>query len=303
MNYEETMLALCERDDRVVVMTAENRSAIRNLPPKIGDRFLDVGICEQTMIGMAAGLALRGRIPVCHALATFLVLRAYEFIRDDIGIPRLPVKLVGSVPGFLSEANGPTHQAIEDVAVLRVIPHMQILCPADDVELPQALAAAVDSPDPCYLRYCLRPAAVEHRTPFRIGEAETLAEGDDVTLLVYGMLLREAAEARAVLEQQGLSVGLVNVRTPKPLDEQTILRAASRSRMLVTIEDHFQTGGLYSALCELLVGNGVGARVLPIALHEKWFVPAMLKDVLEIEGFTGPALARRIAARLAESRS
>jgi transketolase len=284
MNYEETMLSLCQRDDRVVVMTAENRSAIRNLPPKIGNRFVDVGICEQTMIGMAAGLALRGRIPVCHALATFLVFRAYEFIRDDVGIPRLPVKLVGSVPGFLSEANGPTHQAIEDIALMRVIPHMQILCPADDVELPQA-----------------RAAAVEHKTPFRIGAAETFAEGDDVTLLVYGMLLREAAEARALLVKQGLSVGLVNVRTPKPLDENAVLRAAARSNMLVTIEDHFQTGGLYTAVAELLVSNGVGCQVLPLALHEKWFVPAMLADVLEVEGFTGEHIAHQVSIRVERS--
>src|SRR6476620_6530455 len=122
-----------------MVLTAENRAAIRNLPAKIGDRFIDVGIAEQTMIGMAAGLALRGRIPVCHALATFLTLRAFEFIRTDVGIAKLPVKLVGSVPGFLSEGNGPTHQAIEDIALMRGIPNMQVFCPADERELVQML--------------------------------------------------------------------------------------------------------------------------------------------------------------------
>src|SRR5271166_5824977 len=105
MNYEQTLLALAEANPALVVMTAENRAAIRNLPAPLGPRFIDVGICEQTLIGAAAGLALRGRIPVCHALATFLTLRAFEFIRTDVGIGGLPVKLVGGVPGFLSDGN------------------------------------------------------------------------------------------------------------------------------------------------------------------------------------------------------
>ncbi|MCL2451153.1 MAG: transketolase, partial [Polyangiaceae bacterium] len=164
--YEDRLVSLAETDPRIVVMTAENRAAIRNLPARLGARFVDVGICEQTMIGAAAGLALRGRIPVCHALATFLTLRAFEFIRTDVGIARLPVKLVGAVPGFLSDGNGPTHQAIEDVALMRSIPHMQIVCPADEVELVAALPHVVASPDPCYVRYNAMPAAAPHTAPF-----------------------------------------------------------------------------------------------------------------------------------------
>src|SRR5207245_579692 len=140
-------------DPRVVVMTAENRAAIRALPEKLGARFIDVGICEQTMVGAAAGLALRGRVPVVHALATFLTMRAFEFIRTDVGIGRLPVKLVGGVPGFLSDANGPTHQAIEDVALMRGIPGMEIVCPTDEEELAAALPEILQSPRPAYIRY------------------------------------------------------------------------------------------------------------------------------------------------------
>src|SRR5262249_56995043 len=103
-------------------MTVENRAAIRNLPKELGERFIDVGICEQTLIGAASGLALRGRIPVVHALASFLTLRAFEFIRTDIGIPGLPVKLIGALPGLLSESNGPTHQSLEDIALMRTVP-------------------------------------------------------------------------------------------------------------------------------------------------------------------------------------
>src|SRR4029078_12140725 len=133
--YETLLATLAEADPRLVVMTAENRAAIRNLPPRLGARFVDVGICEQTMVGMAAGLALRGRVPVVHALATFLTLRAFEFIRTDVGIGKLPGKLGGGGPGLLSEANGPTHQAIDDIAVMRAIPGMEIVCPSDEAEL------------------------------------------------------------------------------------------------------------------------------------------------------------------------
>src|SRR5262245_6660851 len=134
-SYEQQLSALAMANEDVIVMTAENRAAIRSLPAAIGPRFVDVGICEQTMIGMAAGLALRGRVPVVHALAAFLTMRAFEFIRTDVGIGHLPVKLIGGVPGFLSEANGPTHQAIEDIGLMRLIPQMQIVCPADEEEL------------------------------------------------------------------------------------------------------------------------------------------------------------------------
>jgi transketolase len=297
--YEDTLLAIAEKDPRVVVVTAENRAAIRGLPARLGDRFVDVGICEQTMIGMAAGMALRGRVPVCHALATFLTLRAFEFIRTDVGIARLPVKLVGAVPGFLSDGNGPTHQAIEDIALMRAIPHMQIVCPADEAELVAALPAVVASGEPCYMRYVGTKPAVEHRAPFEIGRAEVLSEGGDVSILTYGFLLREAEVARRLLEQEGVRVRLINMRTLRPFDAPTVLRAAAESKLLVTVEDHFLVGGLYSIVCELLVSSGVRARVLPLALEERWFKPARLDDVLSFERFDGASIAARVRSQLA----
>jgi transketolase len=274
-------------------MTAENRAAIRGLPPKLEGRFIDVGICEQTMIGAAAGLALRGRIPICHALSTFLVLRAFEFVRTDVGIPGLPVKLVGAVPGFLSEANGPTHQAIEDIGILRGIPRMQIVCPADEQELLQALPKIVESPHPVYVRYNASKAVVSH-SDYEIGKAETLSEGSDVTILTYGFLLKEAVTARSILEDKGLSVRLVNLRSLKPIDEKVLLRAAKETKLVVTLEDHFLAGGLHSILAEVLLKHQTTCKVLPIALEEKWFKPALLADVLAHEGFTGEQIAARI---------
>jgi transketolase len=131
-----------------------------------------------------------------------------------------------------------------------------------------------------------------------MGRAEVLAEGSDVTLLTYGLMLREAEVARRRLEADGVSVRLVNVRTLRPIDRGAILRAAAESKLLVTIEDHLQVGGLYSIVCELLVESGVAARVLPVALDARWFKPALLDDVLAHEGFDGPGLADRVRAAL-----
>ncbi|HYN40485.1 MAG TPA: transketolase, partial [Thermoanaerobaculia bacterium] len=151
--YESVLRDSALADERVVVLTAENRAAIRGLPASLGERFVDFGICEQTMVGAAAGLALRGRIPVAHALATFLTMRPFEFIRTDVGIPGLPVKLVGYVPGVLSEANGPTHQALEDVSLMRGIPGMKVFSPGDLPDLLLGLPAVIADPSPWYVRF------------------------------------------------------------------------------------------------------------------------------------------------------
>src|ERR1700749_2905650 len=152
MTYEQLLIQTALADERYVVMTAENRALVRNVPAVLENRFIDTGITEQTMVGMAAGLALRGRIPIIHALAPFLTMRAFEFIRTDVGIANLPVKLCGFIPGFLSDGNGPTHQAIEDVSILRGIPGMEVYCPAAEEDLVQLLPAIWRSPGPAYVR-------------------------------------------------------------------------------------------------------------------------------------------------------
>lgn len=299
MRYEAVLRDLALADDRFVVMTAENRAPIRNLPAILGERFVDVGIAEQTLIGAAAGLALRGRIPVCHALATFLTMRPFEFIRTDVGIPRLPVKLVGWVPGLLSEANGPTHQALEDVALMRGIPGMNVFCPGDEDDLVLGLPEVLASPAPTYVRYCGRPAAVVHR-PFRLGEAEVLRDGRDVAILTYGTLLTEAVGAADLLSEAGLSTRLVNLRTLAPLDEEIVLAAVAETRLTVTLEDHFGTGGLRTILAELLLARRVMGRVLSVGLESRWFRPALLPDVLATEDLTPAALADRVRSALKE---
>lgn len=299
MNYEATLRELVMADDKYIVMTAENRAAIRNLPGVLNGRFLDTGITEQTMIGMAAGLALRGRVPIAHALAAFLTMRAFEFVRTDVGLGQLPVKLVGGVPGFLSDGNGPTHQAIEDISLMRGIPGMQIFCPADEAELVLGLPHFLASPHPVYIRHNNLPTTIEHDAHFEIGQAEQVRNGRDVTILVYGMLFREALAASELLAAQGISVRLLNLRTVWPVDETAVLAAARETKLLVTLEDHFLTGGLFSIVSELLVRRGLRANVLPIALENRWFQPALLDDVLAYEGFTAPQLAQKIQNYLA----
>ena len=295
--YEDILKSLVERDERFMVITAENRAPIRNLPALIGNRFIDTGITEQTMIGMCAGLALRGRIPVAHALASFLTMRAFEFIRTDIGIPALPVKVVGYVPGFLSDGNGPTHQAIEDIALMRGIPGMNIFCPADGHDMAVALETILLHPSPFYIRYNNRKPVYAHDDAFSIGRAELVMDGSDVTILTYGFLFSEAYQAAQLLKASDISVRLVNLRTLKPVDEELIVRCAKETRLVVTLEDHLTTGGLYSIVAEILLRQRTPAHVMPLSL-KSWFRPGRLNEVLEYEGFTPQQIAENIQKKL-----
>jgi transketolase len=299
MTYEELLIQTALEDERIIVMTAENRALVRNASKVLGARFVDTGITEQTMVGMAAGLALRGRIPIVHALAPFLTMRAFEFIRTDVGIAHLPVKLSGYIPGFLSDGNGPTHQSIEDVSIMRGIPGMEVYCPADEDDLVKMLPHIWHSPAPAYTRINHRKGSYTH-TRYQPGKAEVVAEGKDLTLLVYGFLFENALQAKALLEEEGLSVGLVNMRSLKPVDEEAILRAAAGSRRLVTIEDHLQTGGLYSIVAEVLLSRRMTAAVTPLSLGERWFRPGLLGQVLETEGFTPEKIAAAARQEAAE---
>ena len=296
--YAAALAALAEADPDVVVMTAENRAHLNGIPERLGSRFVDVGIAEQTLVGAAAGLALRGRKPVVHALAAFLTMRAFEFIRTDVGLAGLPVTLVGYVPGFLSEANGPTHQAVEDVALMRAIPGMQIVCPADEAELVQALAAVVASRTPSYIRFCAAPPVVTGHARFELGRAETLRAGDGVTLLTYGLLVGVALAAAERLEARAVPARVVNLRSLVPIDAGAVLAAARETSLLVTLEDHRPTGGLHSIVAELLVAHGLGRRTLALGIGDRGFRPALLDDALACESFTPNRIAGRVIEAL-----
>jgi transketolase len=294
--WEAALAAAAAVDDRLVVMTAENRATIPSLPRVLGRRFIDVGIAEQTLVGAAAGLALRGRRPVIHALAAFLTMRAFEFVRTDLGVAGLPVVLVGFVPGLLSEANGPTHQALEDVALMRGIPGMRVFCPRDAEELAEALPRILEDPHPWYVRYCgLSEPDAGPRTPFLPGRAEWLAQAEGgVALLSYGFLVREAVVARHLLEARGVPVTLLHLRSLAPVDEAALDAAVGSAHLVVTLEDHFRRGGLHAIVLERIHATRSTARLLPLDLDDRWFRPGKLADVLRHERLSGSLVASRI---------
>jgi transketolase len=298
MNYEQLLEKLVKEDERFVIMTSENRAAIRNLPDKIGNRFIDTGITEMTQIGMAAGLALRGRIPVTHALSSFLTMRAFEFIRTDVGILNLPVKIVGGASGLLSEANGPTHQALEDVSLMRGIPNVNVFCPADEDDLMKCTESVLLSPAPYYIRYNNRKPHYKHSKDFIEGKAEIISDVNYVTLLTYGVLFSEALEVRSLLEGYGIKTGLINLRTLKPIDEEIIIKCLNRSHLTVTIEDHFLTGGLNTILSEVALKYNITGKVLPFAFDDRWFKPALFKDILIYEKLSPASITEKILFEL-----
>jgi len=295
--YEDALIELAGSDHRVVVLTAENRAAIRGVPQALGDRFIDVGIAEQTLIGAAAGLALSGRIPVVHGLAAFLTMRAFEFCRTDVALHDLPVKLVGFIPGLASDGNGPTHQAIEDVGLMRLIPGMRVFCPADVADLVAALPAIIADPHPWYVRYCDAPAPVGHG-PLTSATAEVLLEGNDVGLITYGLAVTPTLEAAHLLAESGIGARVVAMRTVEPVDIEA-LDAALRLPLCVTVEDHLTRGGLASIVAERALATRTVPEHLAIGL-ETWFTPATRSHVLSAEGFTGPRIAERVLARWKE---
>jgi transketolase len=176
---------------------------------------------------------------------------------------------------------------------MRGIPNVNVFSPADEEDMLKGLRKVFESPSPFYMRYNTVKAVVEH-SDFEIGKAETFGSGTDVAILVHGFLFTQAFRAKEILESQGFSVRLINIRTPKPIDENAILKTVDECKLIVTIEDHFITGGLYTILAEVLLRNNKTAKVLPFALMNKWFKPGLLNDVLEYEGFTSKQIAEKI---------
>jgi len=294
MTYEDKLIEIVNSNSNIMVLTAENRAAIRNLSGKVGSKFLDTGINEMTLVGVSAGLALRGIVPVTHAISAFLTMRSFEFIRTDVGYPNLPVKLVGSFAGFLSDANGPTHQALEDIALMRVIPNLNIFCPADNDDLIKGLEKVIKSPNPFYIRYNNRDTGFSHNEEFEIGKAEFFGEHGDISIIVYGALFFECFNTMKILQNNGLKVNVINLRTVKPADEKLIADSLNNNKLIVTVEDHFVTGGLNSIVSEIAVQKKITAEIMPIGFNNKWFKPLMFKDAIEYEGFSPEKLSDRI---------
>ncbi len=254
--YGEALVELGKKNNNVVVLDADlSKSTKTNLFQKeFPERHINAGIAEANLMGMAAGFATCGRIPFASTFAMFAAGRAFEQIRNTIAYPKLNVKIAPTHSGISVGEDGGSHQAIEDIALMRAIPGMVVLCPCDAVETKKMVAAAAEYEGPVYLR--LGRLDVETILPenynFQIGVANTLKDGKDVTIISTGLLTQEALLAAEELEKQNVSVRVINVGTIKPLDGETILKAAQETKFIITAEEHSVIGGLGSAVSEFL---------------------------------------------------
>ena len=257
--YGEALLKLGEKDPRVVVLDADLSSSTRSsrFAGRFPERFFEVGIAEQNLYGVAAGLAASGKVPFASTFAVFATERAFNQIRQSIAYPNLNVKIVSSHSGFTASGDGGSHQTLIDVGLMRCLPNMTVIVPADAVQAEQAVLAAAEHRGPVYLRMGKSevPVLCDPAAPFRIGEAVSLRSGRDVSVLVTGTLLGPALEAAETLEGEGVSVELLSVHTVKPLDRERILRSARKTGAVVTVEEHSVIGGLGSAVAELLAAE------------------------------------------------
>ena len=292
--YETKLLEAAEKNPEVIVMTAENRFSMRNIPSILGDKFIDVGIMEQNMVGIAAGLSASGKIPIMHALAAFLTMRSFEFIRTDLGYPNLKSIIAGTFTGFISQGNGPAHQAIEDIGLMRIIPNVSVFAPSNIYEMCKIFEIIKDIPGPVYLRY-LDDTEVNYGSEnFKFGKNLQIKDGEDVAILSYGTLLKNAVKASQILESKDINASVYNFRFLKPFDAELLNTIFSKYKKIVVIEDHYALGGLTSIIKEESFNNNAQINLLEINLKNNFFKPALLNDVIDFEGFNPNQIAEKI---------
>lgn len=254
--------ALVERakkDDRIVVLDADLMSchATKVFKQEFPDRFVNVGIAEQNMIGVAAGMSAMGKIPFAYSFAPFATRRCYDQIFISVAYAKQNVKIVGTDPGITAENNGGTHMPFEDMALMRAIPHMVCFEPTDSAMLGKAVDQIADYQGAVYIRLQRKKAekVYDQSLDFQLGKAITLKEGKDVTLIASGIMVAKAIAAAEQLQSEGISAKVVNIHTWKPIDEQAILQCAKETGAIVTCENHNVYGGLGSAVAEVVCKN------------------------------------------------
>ncbi len=254
--YGEGVVLAAKKNKDVVVLCADLTESTRSeeFKKQFPDRFIQMGVHEQLLAALAAGMALEGKIPYITSYAMFCPGRAWEMIRTNICLNEVPVKIIGSHAGVSVGPDGATHQAIEDIAIMRPIPNMTIVAPCDVIEAKKATRALLDIQGPCYARFAREktPVFTTEETPFEIGKAEVFREGNDVAIIACGPLVYNALIAAEALADEGISARVINSHTIKPLDEKTILMAAEECQAIVTVEEHQVTGGLGGAVAEYL---------------------------------------------------
>ncbi len=280
-SYGEALVELgAERDD-FVVFDADLAAATQTGKFKAAypERFFDAGIAESNLMGMAAGVATTGRVAFASTFAMFAAGRAYEQVRNSIGYPHLNVKIGATHAGISVGEDGATHQCNEDIALMRVIPGMTVIVPSDDVEAKACVRAAYEVDGPVYMRFGRLAAPVINDRgdyKFELGRGVLLREGADVTIVACGLMVAAALEAAETLAAEGIDAEVINIHTIKPLDDEIILKSATKTGRVVTVEEHSVIGGLGDAVADVLVQN-----------HP---VPMKKIGVEDVFGYSGPAL-------------
>jgi transketolase len=301
--YGQTLLELGRENNRVVVLDADLSGSTKTKPfsKEFPERFFNAGIAEANMTGMAAGLAAGGMIPFASTFAVFAAGRAFEQIRQSVAYPGLNVKIVATHGGITVGEDGGSHQSVEDLAIMRSLPKMTVLCPADGPETAAAIRAAAAYEGPVYVRLGRGkvPVVFDQGCDFTIGKGVTLRDGSDLTFITTGLMTAEALQAATILAEENVSARVVHLGTIKPLDVELVLKAARETGAVVTAEEHSVIGGLGGAVCEALA-EGCPVPVERVGLRDEFGQSGTADELLAHYGLTAAHLveaAERILAR------
>ena len=258
-SYGEALLEVGTKNKNIVVLDADLSTATKTniFAKQFPERFFDLGIAEQNLIGTAAGMATCGKIPFVSTFAVFAAGRAYDQIRNSICYPNLNVKICATHAGITVGEDGATHQMLEDISLMRTLPNMTVMCTSDDTQTKWAIEEISKIQGPVYLRLCrlASPVIYEENTKFEIGKATQIGAGTDATIFATGITVAESLKAQEILKSQGIQVREVDFNTIKPIDEEIIIRCAKETKKLISVEDHNIIGGLGSAISEVLTSK------------------------------------------------
>jgi len=301
--YGNALLILGAENPNVVVLDADLSKSTKtaDFGKKYPERFFNMGIAESNLLGTSAGLAAAGKIPFASTFAIFAVGRAFEQIRNSIAYPKLNVKIAATHSGITVGEDGGSHQAVEDVAIMRAVPNMVVLVPADGEETRQVVLAAAKYYGPVYIRMgrLAVPLLFGEDYKFEIGKANILKEGTDVAIMANGLMVSMALEAAEELAVKGISVSVVNVASVKPLDVETIVRVAEQTKAVVTAEEHNIIGGLGSAIAEVL-GEKLPTPMVRVGLNDTFGESGRPQELLEKYGLTKVDLVKAVHEVLAK---
>ena len=287
--YGNALVRLGEENSDIVVLDADLAKSTKTIKFKgrFPDRFFDMGIAEADMMGTAAGLAAAGKIAFASTFAIFATGRAWEQIRNSICYTNLNVKIAASHAGIAVGPDGSSHQAIEDIAIMRAIPNMKVVVPADGVETEKAVAALIVTPGPAYLRLGRSgvPIIYEESYEFSIGKASVLREGSDVAIIAAGTMVQIASEAAEKLSEEGIDARLINMSTIKPIDANAIVAAANETGAIVTAEEHSVIGGLGSAVAEIVCETSP-ASVIRVGIQDVFGRSGEAEELMKAYGLT-----------------